>query len=611
MMRFFLCLFFLLFLSATVHAADMPDYGSFAKIPVQHEGRIKPIDSFARAFLKSFSGKDTLDGIGADAWLAETLFDPAQSLQRPLFRVFRPDALNLPAREKKYYSYAELSAALQKKADVIIQLSGKDEKDWSTDQRELMRLHEVSILYAQLLRSFTFTLPLNITPPEGLTDIQERGVLTLEDYSRHAQKIEDKVREIVRHKGGDPKNYNEKEKNIVSFAFDMQTLQAAGENNVLLRIVPGQADGSAEWFSPWALMQTGQGSPASAAYLDLWQKMAQAYLSGDKAAWESASRETAVAADRFIDPANIRLEIFYNALHPPALSLFLYFLTFTGFIVYSLRGGQALRRTCLALLAGGGLVLACAIVSRVIILERPPVGTLYESILFVTAICSIVSFFLERKRKDGTGILLGSLTGLFLLFAAESFAEDDTMKMLVAVLNTNFWLATHVLCITIGYGWCLITALLAHVWLVRSAIGKEAGDLIAPIKSLALVSLLFTAVGTILGGIWADQSWGRFWGWDPKENGALLIVLWIVWLLHAQISGHVNRLFYMAGMAMLSTIVALAWFGVNLLSVGLHSYGFITGVAAGLGGFCAAEAVVVSFLCFRVRQHQKRVRHVA
>ena len=470
-----------------------------------------------------------------------------------------------------------------------------------------MRLHEASILYAQLLRTFTFTLPLNITPPYGLMNVPEGKMLTLEDYSRHAQNIDNKVKEIVRRKGDDPKAYSEQEKNIVSFAFDMQTLRQAGENNVLLRIVPGQGGKNSEWFSPWALMQSGQGSPESAAYLDSWQKMATAYLAEDKTMWAGASAKTLQASGPFAEPSKLRLEVFYNSLHPPALSLFLYFITFTGFIIYSLRGGAALRTLCLATLGVGCLVSIGAIASRVIILERPPVGTLYESILFVAAICSLVSFFFEMKRKDGTGILTGSLIGIFLLFAAESFAEGDTMKMLVAVLNTNFWLATHVLCITIGYGWCLMTALLAHIFLVRRASGKETGDLVAPIKSLALVSLLFTSVGTILGGIWADQSWGRFWGWDPKENGALLIVLWLIWLLHAQISGHLNRLYFIAGMAMLSVIVALAWFGVNLLSVGLHSYGFITGVATGLGMFCAIEALLVGFLCYRIRQAQ----HVA
>ena len=114
-MRFILFLCLLLALPAAVKADEPLGYNSFNQIPVQHEGRIKPLDSFARAFLKSFSGKDSINGLNADAWLAETLFDPAQSLQRPLFRVFRPDTLGLRVRESKYYSYAELSSALQQK----------------------------------------------------------------------------------------------------------------------------------------------------------------------------------------------------------------------------------------------------------------------------------------------------------------------------------------------------------------------------------------------------------------------------------------------------------------------------------------------------------------
>ncbi|MGB1077004.1 MAG: cytochrome c biogenesis protein CcsA, partial [Bdellovibrionales bacterium] len=101
------------------------------------------------------------------------------------------------------------------------------------------------------------------------------------------------------------------------------------------------------------------------------------------------------------------------------------------------------------------------------------------------------------------------------------------------------------------------------------------------------------------GGVWADQSWGRFWGWDPKENGALLIVLWLVWLIHGKMSGHVKHVYYLAGLSFLSVIVALSWFGVNLLSVGLHSYGFIEGIALGLFTFCFVEILVLSGLVYR------------
>ena len=122
--------------------------------------------------------------------------------------------------------------------------------------------------------------------------------------------------------------------------------------------------------------------------------------------------------------------------------------------------------------------------------------------------------------------------------------------------------------------------------------------LIKNTKMLLILALLFTIIGTVLGGIWADQSWGRFWGWDPKENGALLIVLWIIWLLHGRISGHLNEVKSMIGMACLSIIVVLAWFGVNLLNVGLHSYGFISGVATGIAAFCCFEILLIGGLAY-------------
>ena len=115
---------------------------------------------------------------------------------------------------------------------------------------------------------------------------------------------------------------------------------------------------------------------------------------------------------------------------------------------------------------------------------------------------------------------------------------------------------------------------------------------------LAICALLFTSVGTLLGGIWADQSWGRFWGWDPKENGALLIVLWLIWVLHGRLSGHFKLRGFATALALTNIMVALTWFGVNLLGVGLHSYGFISGIAYGLGGFIIAQITVVAGLYF-------------
>ena len=107
-------------------------------------------------------------------------------------------------------------------------------------------------------------------------------------------------------------------------------------------------------------------------------------------------------------------------------------------------------------------------------------------------------------------------------------------------------------------------------------------------------ALLLSFLGTVLGGLWADDSWGRFWGWDPKENGALMIVLWNALILHARWGGMVKT----RGIAVLSMfgsiITAWSWFGVNQLGVGLHSYGFTESVAFWLVVFAVSQLAVMA-----------------
>ena len=120
-------------------------------------------------------------------------------------------------------------------------------------------------------------------------------------------------------------------------------------------------------------------------------------------------------------------------------------------------------------------------------------------------------------------------------------------------------------------------------------------------NAASFFALFFCLFGTILGGIWADQSWGRFWGWDPKENGALAIVIWLLTLIHGRLAGFLKSNGYALGMVFTNIVVALSWFGVNLLNVGLHSYGFIKGVLSGLILFLRGGAYFYSFkLCLSI-----------
>ena len=112
-----------------------------------------------------------------------------------------------------------------------------------------------------------------------------------------------------------------------------------------------------------------------------------------------------------------------------------------------------------------------------------------------------------------------------------------------------------------------------------------------PYAGMVSSKALYRLTGTILGGIWADQSWGRFWGWDPKENGALLIVMWQIMMLHLRITGLVKPMGFALGMILNNIVVILAWFGVNLLNVGLHSYGFASGIAINISLFISFEFI--------------------
>jgi ABC-type transport system involved in cytochrome c biogenesis permease subunit len=197
---------------------------------------------------------------------------------------------------------------------------------------------------------------------------------------------------------------------------------------------------------------------------------------------------------------------------------------------------------------------------------------------------------------------------ILLMVAARFSTQGDTLGVVVAVLDSNFWLSTHVVTITMGYAGCLAAGLVGHLYLLQ-ALRKPRYDpslqtIARAIYGLLAFGLIFSFLGTMLGGVWADQSWGRFWGWDPKENGALLIVLWCAILFHARIAGMIGSLGVAAGSVLGVIVVLMAWLGINLLGVGLHSYGFTSGLARGLWTSVAFE---VSFVVVTLGLIQRRV----
>jgi len=251
-----------------------------------------------------------------------------------------------------------------------------------------------------------------------------------------------------------------------------------------------------------------------------------------------------------------------------------------------------------------GLVHTFGLIFRMCLEGRPPVTNLYSSAIFIGWGAMVLGLALESVYKLGLGNVVSSFAGFVTLVIAHNLAlGGDTMEMMRAVLDTNFWLATHVVVVTLGYASTFVAGLLAIAYIVfglttpllsepvsKVTLGKALAKMVYAILCFAT---LFSFVGTVLGGIWADQSWGRFWGWDPKENGALLIVLWNALILHARWGGLVRER-GLVNLAVFGNIVtSFSWFGVNMLSIGLHSYGFMDAARGWLTAFVTSQLVII------------------
>lgn len=203
---------------------------------------------------------------------------------------------------------------------------------------------------------------------------------------------------------------------------------------------------------------------------------------------------------------------------------------------------------------------------------------------------------------------------MFLAMWYEESKGVDPMNPLIAVLRSNFWLATHVITITIGYAGGLLTAGLAHVYIFARVFNIDEGDksfrrfMTRIVYGGICFTLFFSLVGTILGGVWANDSWGRFWGWDPKENGALIIVLWTLIILHARMAGYIRE-WGMHNCAVVGSIlVTFSWWHVNFLSTGLHNYGFTgdAGLTAIWSFYCLEALVVFVGLGYAINESQEK-----
>jgi ABC-type transport system involved in cytochrome c biogenesis permease subunit len=318
----------------------------------------------------------------------------------------------------------------------------------------------------------------------------------------------------------------------------------------------------------------------------------------------------------------VRFEAFLNVFAPFFHTIFLYLfvviLCLVGFacLVFNPRLGEGFRRAAFWTMLATFLLHTFALFSRMYLMDRPMVfvTNLYSSAIFIGWLAVGLGLIIERLVPIGLGNLIGAVLGCGTSVVAHNLATSgDTLEMMQAVLDTNFWLATHVTTVTFGYAATYVAGLIGLIYVLLglalpqvlktpmpvvtgpSARPMDLGRIIGMVMyGVICLATLLSFTGTVLGGIWADQSWGRFWGWDPKENGAVLIVVWNALILHARWAGLVKD----RGTAILALIgnmiTTWSWFGTNQLGVGLHAYGFSTALALGCAITWIAHVAVIA-----------------
>ena len=279
--------------------------------------------------------------------------------------------------------------------------------------------------------------------------------------------------------------------------------------------------------------------------VNAWATMATAFAANDPTTFNQRLDNYAAELQRDL-PRRVwkaKVESIFNQLQPFYSAMVLYVLIFILAAASWLAWPEMLGRYAFVLLVVTFIMHSGGLVTRMYLEGRPPVTNLYSSAVFIGWGAVLLGIFLERFFRNGIGSATAAMIGFITLLIAHHLSLDgDTMEMMRAVLDTNFWLATHVVCVTLGYASTFLAGFLAIIYIVRGVFTPSldrgtAQSLARMVYGIVCFATLFSFVGTVLGGIWADQSWGRFWGWDPKENGALLIVLWNALILHARWGG--------------------------------------------------------------------------
>jgi cytochrome c-type biogenesis protein CcsB len=635
-------------------------YSEFAKLPLVFNGRVQPMDSLARNSLLQIRGitQVPLEGNGAGGawgkweeleargdlterrwyqfskhpkklkpteWLVEVFLNSRQADERYIFVINHPDLRSLLKLEGgveksglHFYRFNDLRDRLESLRTEAMRANKLDAAQRSPFDRAVLQLHSAWTLYMRLK---------NTMQPEDATDFAKE----LDEYLAQAASVRSAIQ------AAQARGEQLSEAKIDEMIGPIQRIAARYDAMARMEpplVIPPQKHG--EHQHGWqrtgeALLEAPQGGlPETVRH---YAALAGAFRAGDVAKFNSTVAEYRGSMEKLGLVKELKKgsqEDFFNRMLAFKRSMYCYIVAFLLVMLYWANSREVWRITAKRLLLVGFIVHTAGLIFRMWLEGRPPVTNLYSSAIFIGWGAVVLGMVLERFYRDGIGLVVACAVGFLSLIVAHNLAQGgDTMEMMRAVLDTNIWLATHVVIITLGYASTFVAGFAAILFIVlgvftkrlttklsvpeAATLGKVAagavgaaiavrstqlGDNFAKtlariIYAIVCFATLFSFVGTVLGGIWADQSWGRFWGWDPKENGALIIVLWNALILHARWGGLVKER-GLANLAIVGNIVtSWSWFGTNMLGIGLHSYGFMDSGFKWLMAFIGSQLFLI------------------
>ena len=567
------------------------DLVTLGKVPLLSEGRLKPIDTVARTSLMIIHGSQSArtengEPLSAIRWLADMIFNAPAAYKFPVIVINNPEVLGLfdwQQDKRKYFSYAEISRFLQKIDEQARQAETVESAERSSFQTSVINLRNALVLYQRLQRGFQ---------PEDAREFTA-------ELDAFIQAAAPGMEAMKNREKGKP---FDKEKFDLLLQFTQRYKDLAESTSILPVPPPANAGPHAQWRAVGTAIASAVAVRSIDPTVKAYALIGDAYRAGnadlfnqhvsDLASWMVKNQPSVSRRAAF--------ESLFNHVAPFYQSMSLYVLVFMLVCGSWLGWTQPLNRSAFYVLVLALVVHTFGLISRMVLQGRPPVTNLYSSAIFIGWGTAVIGLVLERIYKDGIGSACAAIIGFSTLIVAHHLAgTGDTLEMLRAVLDTNFWLATHVVTVTLGYSAMFLAGMLAVFYVVRAVFTRSlthdaANSLSRMIYGVICFATLFSFVGTVLGGIWADQSWGRFWGWDPKENGALLIVLWCAVILHARWGGYIRQ----RGLVVLTlfgnVITSFSWFGVNMLGVGLHSYGFMDKAFPWLVAFVVSQLLLMA-----------------